>query len=190
MMNRTFGAPSLARLGAGHAGFETSKVRPITPGNACPDLYSLSVIVPSIRLSIFEGSSSSIIGERGCMAMQTRQKRTGPSASRLWVIFDGFSGRRRLVDVRFSNRPFEVKHFQTIRHCSVDVASRARASLRNRHQGPSIMGFEDEVEQSLPRPCRQFERQVQADMRTHLIHRPARDIFPPLGGFRVFSYRV
>jgi hypothetical protein len=23
---------------------------------------------------------------------------------------------------RFSNRPFEVKHFQTIRHCSVDVA--------------------------------------------------------------------
>src|ERR1700758_4223780 len=30
------------------------------------------------------------------------------------------------------------------------------------------------------------ERQVQADMRTHLIHRPARDIFPPLGGSRVF----
>src|SRR6516165_5216434 len=24
--------------------------------------------------------------------------------------------------VCFSNRPFEVKHFQTIRHCSVDVA--------------------------------------------------------------------
>ena len=46
------------------------------------------------------------------------------------------------------------------------------------------MGFEDEVEQSFRRPCR---RQVQADMRTHLIHRPARDIthrlvelgFPP-----------
>src|SRR5271156_1298659 len=33
-------------------------------------------------------------------------------------------------------------------------------------------------------------RQVQADIRTHLIHRPARDIFPPLGGTRVFSYRV
>src|ERR1700733_7808625 len=26
------------------------------------------------------------------------------------------------------------------------------------------------------------ERQIQADMRTHLIHRPARDIIPPLGG--------
>ena len=35
-----------------------------------------------------------------------------------------------------------------------------------------------------------IEWQVQADMRTQLIHRPARDIFPPLGGARVFSYRV
>src|SRR6266851_8827450 len=34
------------------------------------------------------------------------------------------------------------------------------------------------------------ERQIQADMRTHLIHRPARDIIPPLGGARVSSYRV
>src|SRR5450759_594059 len=30
--------------------------------------------------------------------------------------------------------------------------------------------------------------QVQADIRTHLIHRPAKDIFPRLGGTRVFSY--
>ena len=29
---------------------------------------------------------------------------------------------RCLRDVRFSNRPFRVKHFQTIRRCSVDVA--------------------------------------------------------------------
>jgi hypothetical protein len=35
--------------------------------------------------------------------------------------------------------------------------SRARASLRTRHQGPSMMGFEDEVEQSLGRPCRQAD---------------------------------
>src|SRR5437870_10845010 len=39
--------------------------------------------------------------------------------------------------------------------------SRARASLRTRHQGPSIMGFEDEVEQSFGRPfgrpCRQCD---------------------------------
>ena len=30
-----------------------------------------------------------------------------------------------------------------------------------------------------------IERQEQADIRTHLIHRPARDIFPLLGGSRV-----
>src|ERR1700730_16959835 len=30
------------------------------------------------------------------------------------------------------------------------------------------------------------ERQVQADIRSHLIHRPARDIIPPLGGAREF----
>jgi hypothetical protein len=50
--------------------------------------------------------------------------------------------------VRFSNRPFGVKRFQTIHHHSVDVTSRARASLRNQHHGSSIMGFEDEMEQS------------------------------------------
>jgi hypothetical protein len=66
----------------------------------------------------------------------------------------GPSHSRTFGDVRFSNRPFEVKHFQTIRHCSVDVVSRARASLRNRPQGRSIMGYEDEVEQSFARPCR------------------------------------
>src|SRR6201990_2649153 len=35
-----------------------------------------------------------------------------------------------------------------------------------------------------------IKRQVQADMRTHLIHRPARDILPLLGGLRVSSYRI
>jgi len=87
-------------------------------------------------------------------------------------------------DVRFSNWPVGVKHFQAIHYCGSQHHSRARASLRNRHIGRSIMGSEDEVEQSLWRPCR---RQVQADMRTHLIHRPARDIIPPLGGARVSS---
>ena len=32
--------------------------------------------------------------------------------------------------------------------------------------------------------------QVQADTRFHLIHRPARDIIPPLGGARVSSYLI
>jgi hypothetical protein len=46
----------------------------------------------------------------------------------------------------------------------VRCRSRARASLRTRHQGPSIMGFEDEVEQSFGRPCRQCNGRLK---RTH-----------------------
>ena len=34
------------------------------------------------------------------------------------------------------------------------------------------------------------EWQVQATKRTHLIHRPARDIIPPFGGARASSYRI
>ena len=40
-----------------------------------------------------------------------------------WVIRDGILRAPARPDVRlFSNRPFRVKHFQTIRRCSVDVA--------------------------------------------------------------------
>jgi hypothetical protein len=45
----TFGAPSRARSGLGHAGVDTSGVRPITPENAAPDSYSFNVdTVPSV----------------------------------------------------------------------------------------------------------------------------------------------
>jgi len=60
----------------------------------------------------------------------------------------------RTAYVGFSNRPSGVKHFQAIHQLQRRCRSRARASLRTRHQGPSIMGFEDEVEQSYGRPCR------------------------------------
>ncbi|MGA8472595.1 MAG: hypothetical protein WB721_27710, partial [Pseudolabrys sp.] len=68
---------------------------------------------------------------------------------------------------------------QTIHHYSVDVAHGLVLLFGIGTRGPSIMGFEDEMEQSLPRPCREI-RPTQADMRTHLIHRPARDILPLL----------
>jgi len=42
-------------------------------------------------------------------------------ADRLACAADVRFGARK-ADIRFSNRPFEVKHFQTIRHCNVDVA--------------------------------------------------------------------
>src|SRR5665811_1313207 len=59
------------------------------------------------------------------------------------------------TNVRFSNRPFGVKHFQTIHHCSVDVAHGLVLLFGIGTRGPSIMGFEDEAEQSLGRPYRQ-----------------------------------
>ena len=73
--------------------------------------------------------------------------------------------------------------FRLFHDCGVDVARGLVLLSGLGTRGPSIMGFEDEVEQSLPRPCCW---QVQADIRTHLIHRPARDTIPPLGGARSF----
>ena len=75
--------------------------------------------------------------------------------------------------VRFSNR---VKPFQTIHHYSVDVA-----------RGLVLLFGIGTKAYSAPLPL--DERQVQAGIRSHLIHRPARDIIPPLDGARVSSYR-
>ena len=59
--------------------------------------------------------------------------------------------------VCFSNRPFGVKHFQTIHHDSVDVAHGLVLLFGIGTKGPSIMGFENETEQSFGRPCRQAD---------------------------------
>ena len=88
----------------------------------------------------------------------------------------------------FSNRPFGVKRFQTIHHhCSVDVThglvllfgigTKALPAWDSRTRWNNLFGGLTVIDW----------RQVQADMRTHLIHRPGRDIIPPLGGSRVFS---
>jgi hypothetical protein len=96
---------------------------------------------------------------------------------------------KMLADVRFSNRPSGVKHFQTVHHCNVDVThglallfgigTRALPSWDPRTRWNNLW-----VGLAVRR------RQVQADMRTHLIHRTARDIFPLQGGTRVSSYRI
>src|SRR3982074_904014 len=57
--------------------------------------------------------------------------------------------------VRFSNRPFGVKRFQTIRHCSVDVARGLVLLFGIGTRALPSLGFEDEAEQSFSRPCRQ-----------------------------------
>jgi hypothetical protein len=57
-------------------------------------------------------------------------------------------------------------------------------SLRNQHHGPSIMGFEDEMEQCEKRPCRQtLRRSKQTDELISSIV-PRGTSFPPLGGGR------
>jgi hypothetical protein len=90
---------------------------------------------------------------------------------------------------RFSNRRFGVKRFQTIHQCNIDVArgfvllfgigTKALPAWDSRTRWNNLLvGLTVE------------ERQVQADIRTHLIHRPATDILPLLGGSRVSSCRV
>ena len=62
-------------------------------------------------------------GCRSCCAerMAARRARAAPAARPVSRRGGRFRFRWRSADVRFSNRPFGVKHFQTIRRCSVDV---------------------------------------------------------------------
>src|SRR5258705_8305613 len=60
-------------------------------------------------------------------------------------------------DVRFSNRPVGVKHFQAIHHCSVDVAHGLALLFGLGTKALPSWGFEDEVEQSFGRPRRQYD---------------------------------
>ena len=65
------------------------------------------------------------------------------------LILDQLTRSHRPVHVRFSNRPFGVKHFQTIRRCSVDVAHRLALRLHEpvQHANPDT----DEASQV---PCK------------------------------------
>ena len=91
-------------------------------------------------------------------------------------------------DVAFSNRPFEVKHFQTIHHRSVDVAH--GLALLFGIGTKALPAWDSKTRWNNLMSGVAIKRQVQGDMRTHLIRRPVRDIFPPQGGARVSSYRV
>jgi hypothetical protein len=89
----------------------------------------------------------------------------------------------------FSNRPFGVKHFQTIhRRMSMLLAGScfsSESAPRPFHHGVRRRGGTI-YRAALPSD----ERRIQATKRTHLIHRPARDIVPPRGGARVSSYNL
>src|SRR5215831_5485997 len=93
-MSSTFGAPSRARFGIGHAGCDTSKVRPITPENACPGLYSLSGIWASYQLCC--GCRSSLgapPGLPGRAVEKTLSLRPPPAATRK-VLLSRMCGKR------------------------------------------------------------------------------------------------
>jgi hypothetical protein len=83
-----------------------------------------------------------------------------------------------------------VKRFQTIhQRCSVDVGhglvllfgigTRAFPSWDSKTRWNNLIGGLTGLQTVGP-----------SGIRTHLIHRPARDIIPPLGGARVSYYRV
>src|SRR6476469_6442687 len=92
-------------------------------------------------------------------------------------------------NARFSNRPFRVKRFQTIHHYSVDVAHGLVLLFGIGTRGPSIMGFEDEVEQSFGRPCRQTNGRSKrtCELTSSIVprgtsfHRSVELEFPPIG---------
>jgi hypothetical protein len=96
----------------------------------------------------------------------------------------------RSRDVRFSNRPIGVKRFQTTHHCSVDVARGLVLLFGIGTKALPSWDSRTRLEQSNDAVLPSSEQQVQADMRTRLIHRLARDIIPPPGGARVTSYRI
>src|SRR5262245_43208320 len=59
-------------------------------------------------------------------------------------------------NVGFSNRPTEVKRFQTIRRHGIDVARGLALLFGIGTTALPSWDFEDQVEQSLPRPCRKM----------------------------------
>ena len=79
---------------------------------------------------------------------------------------------------RFSNRPFGVKHFQAIHHCSVDVAH--GLALLFGIGTKAVPSWDPRTKWNNLYHGLTVRRQVQAEVRTHFIHRPARDIFPLL----------
>src|SRR5215510_15701479 len=91
-------------------------------------------------------------GFHAAVACSRVQRNSVPSTHMRCMIT---ANRRARATIAFSNRPFRVKRFQTIHHYSVDFAHGLVLLFGIGTGGPSIMGFEDEAEQSFGRPCRQ-----------------------------------
>jgi hypothetical protein len=82
--------------------------------------------------------------------------------------------------VRFSNRRFRVKRFQTI-HRSTSMSLAGSCFSSESTPGPFHHGTGRRGGTICWAALPSVERQDQADMGAHVIHRPARDILPLLG---------
>ena len=92
---------------------------------------------------------------------------------------------------RFSNRLFEVKHSDYPPPLPVSMSlTNPCFSSGDRHHGPSIMGFENEVEQSCAAFCRQTDGRSKRTCELTSSIVPRALSIPPLGGARVSSYRM
>ena len=76
---------------------------------------------------------------------------------------------------RFSNRPFEVKRFQTIRRSGVDVTHGLVLLFGIGTKAVPSWHLENEVEQSFPRPCRQMSS---SSGRQYFQFKPTRSTLP------------
>jgi len=86
--------------------------------------------------------------------------------------------------VRFSNRPFGVKRFQTIHDGSVDIAHGLALLFGIGTEALPAWGSRTKWNNLWAGLAgRLTAGQVQADIRSHFIHRPVRDIIPRLAGF-------
>jgi hypothetical protein len=121
------------------------RLRRWRPASSCRRMLS--------RIQFLKSWISSHIANATGLANETRRRSVDANVC-CWHFSD-MPGRPD--DVCFSNRPFGVKHFQTIHLCGVDVTRGLVLLFGIGTWGPSSMGSEDEAEQSVGRPCRQCE---------------------------------
>jgi hypothetical protein len=131
---------------------QAKESKPPRRGRLRPELFSVCLTVKPVG-EPDAGDRHVRFDERG---WETERCRTAQATAPILDSTECDIARSRM-DVRFSNRPFGVKRFQAIHHSSVDVAHGLALLFGLGTKGPSIMGFEDEVEQSFGRPCRQCD---------------------------------
>ena len=154
--------------------------------------FSMTVLVPVV---IAAGALSDRLGRKPLLILACALGFVGaiplfwllnhPSASLALLGQLGFV----LIIGLFSNRPFGVKRLQTI-HRSVSMSPTGSCFSSESAPRPFHHGIRRQGGTTYGAALPSDERQVQATERTHLIHRPARDIVPPLGGARVSFYCI